>query len=126
MLKRMLFVLLICTLLLFNASVTATPVKGIRSQTLPNSVISLVMPATSLWYFSKNPDVNDANNIKTLVETQFWEQAVDDFKIVGLLNELSNDKAHGHSIAEVPVPTSAWLYASGLGVYCVLRRRLHK
>jgi hypothetical protein len=56
----------------------------------------------------------------------YWEQAINDFKIEGLSNWLSNYKAHGNSVAVVPVPTSAWLFASGLGVFCVLRRRLHK
>lgn len=44
----------------------------------------------------------------------------------GFVRGLSNYRAYGENVSEVPVPAAAWLFASGLGFFGVARKRINK
>lgn len=118
MLKHILIVLVACMLLLLNTSAIAAPVTATWSETLASALVYTPHSATNFGYSSSNSDPNNAASIKVLGKTQF---AVTDSASVAQCDN-SNECAN----ITVPVPNSAWLYASALGFLCVIRRRLHR
>jgi hypothetical protein len=118
MLKRVLVVLVVCLLLLLNAAAIAASANVTWGETLASADVYTSRPVKDTGYFSNNSEANNATSIKILGETQF---------VVTVSPSTAQcDSPSGCANTEVPVPTSAWLFASALGFLCIIRRRLHR
>lgn len=61
-----------------------------------------------------------------------WINPINEFSFTdltgrnGFVNDLSNYRAYVDNVSPIPVPAAAWLFASGLGMFGVARRRVKK
>ncbi|MGZ8270637.1 MAG: hypothetical protein ACXW1T_05560 [Methylophilus sp.] len=118
MFKHILIVIVACTLLLLNSSAIAAPVTVTWSETLASALVYTPHSATNFGYSSSITDPNNAVSINVLGKTQFAVTNSPSAAQCNNANECAN--------ITVPVPNSAWLFASALGFLCIIRRRLHR
>jgi hypothetical protein len=118
MLKRVLVVLVGCTLLLLNTATIAAPANLTWGETLASTEVYTSRPIKDVRYFTSNSEANNVTSIKILDETQFV--------VTGSSSTAQCDSPNGCANTDSPVLTPAWLLASALGFLCIIRRRLHR
>jgi hypothetical protein len=118
MLSKIFLVSVVATLLLLNSSAIASPFVNACSPVFPSKVVYSAKLANDHWCSDNSLKSNDGPMVE--------EFRFDTVNFVVATNCENQNNECSNVISPVSVPTSIWLFASGLGFIGIIRRRIHR